>query len=146
MIELKDKCNFSIFLESNFVDAHEHNQLQFFLFLGNRCLVQVGWTVGKWKERNNVFSSIPNYIYMSHDIQLFPVGYPGKLFCLQFGSFYSCNYLQYILHAGYHFLRNIQFINTMLFQVCKFQVGSYSYNMEKMIFHVSQLGYAHTSR
>ena len=31
-------------------------------------------------------------------------------------------------------------------QVCKFQVGSYSYNMEKMIFNVSQLGYAHTSR
>ena len=68
----------------------------FFLFLGNRCLVQVGWTVGKWKERNNVFSSIPNYIYMSHDIQLFPVGYPGKYFCLQFGSFFSCNYLQYV--------------------------------------------------
>ena len=34
----------------------------------------------------------------------------------------------------------------LLFQVCKFQVGSYSYNMEKMIFEVSQLGYAHTSR
>ena len=31
-------------------------------------------------------------------------------------------------------------------QVCKFQVGSYSYNMEKMIFAVSQLGFAHTSR
>ena len=31
-------------------------------------------------------------------------------------------------------------------QICKFQVGSYSYNMEKMIFAVTQLGYAHTSR
>ena len=33
-----------------------------------------------------------------------------------------------------------------LFQVCKFQVGSYSYNMEKMIFEVTHLGYSHTSR
>lgn len=47
----------------------------------------------------------------------------------------------------------ITFICPMIFnyfpldtQVCKFQVGSYSYNMEKMIFAVSQLGYAHTSR
>merc|ERR1712012_1104668 len=46
----------------------------------------------------------------------------------------------------------ITFICPMIFnyfpldtQVCKFQVGSYSYNMEKMIFAVSQLGYAHTS-
>lgn len=47
----------------------------------------------------------------------------------------------------------ITFICPMIFdyfpldtQVCKFQVGSYSYNSEKMIFAVSQLGYAHTSR
>ena len=63
-------------------------------FLGNRCLVQAGRTVGEWKERNNVFSSIPNYIYMSHDIQLFPIGYPGKLFFMQFGLFshvITCN-------------------------------------------------------
>jgi len=47
----------------------------------------------------------------------------------------------------------ITFICPMIFnyfpldtQVCKFQVGSYSYNMEKMIFAVTQLGYAHTSR
>lgn len=47
----------------------------------------------------------------------------------------------------------ITFICPMIFnyfpldtQVCKFQVGSYSYNMEKMIFAVSKLGYAHTSR
>ena len=37
-------------------------------------------------------------------------------------------------------------INFIYIQVCKFQVGSYSYNMEKMIFAVTQLGYAHTSR
>ncbi|XP_023327977.1 glycine receptor subunit alpha-1 [Eurytemora carolleeae] len=47
----------------------------------------------------------------------------------------------------------ITFICPMIFnyfpldtQVCKFQVGSYSYNMDKMVFQVSQLGYAHTSR
>jgi len=47
----------------------------------------------------------------------------------------------------------ITFICPMIFnyfpldtQVCKFQVGSYSYNMEKMVFKVAQLGYAHTSR
>ena len=55
-----------------------------------------------------------------------------------------CN--MYILYSPLHFLGNIPLIITMLLQVCKFQVGSYSYNMEKMIFHVSQLGYAHTSR
>merc|ERR1719245_1315339 len=47
----------------------------------------------------------------------------------------------------------ITFICPMIFnyfpldtQVCKFQVGSYSYNMEKMIFEVTHLGYSHTSR
>ena len=47
----------------------------------------------------------------------------------------------------------ITFICPMIFnyfpldtQVCKFQVGSYSYNMEKMIFAVKYLGYAHTAR
>jgi len=47
----------------------------------------------------------------------------------------------------------ITFICPMIFnyfpldtQVCKFQVGSYSYNMEKMVFAVKQLGFAHTSR
>ena len=38
------------------------------------------------------------------------------------------------------------FLLPSLFQVCKFQVGSYSYNMEKMIFEVTHLGYSHTSR
>jgi hypothetical protein len=31
-------------------------------------------------------------------------------------------------------------------QVCKFQVGSYSYNMEKMIFEVTSLVYEHTAK
>ena len=42
-------------------------------------------------------------------------------------------------------LARVDFLHKTV-QVCKFQVGSYSYNMEKMIFNVSQLGYAHTSR
>ena len=80
------------FILSNFGRYNENDHCRFFYFLGNRCLVQAGWTVGKWTEWDNVLASIPNHIHMSHDIQLFPIGYPGKFFSVVW-YFFSCKYV-----------------------------------------------------
>ena len=96
-------CIFWIEVLSNFGRYNENDHCRFFYFLGNRCLVQAGWTVGKWTEWDNVLASIPNHIHMSHDIQLFPIGYPGKFFSVVC-YFFSCKYVAtYILFLSSFF-------------------------------------------
>lgn len=89
--------------------------------------------MGKCQEANHVFSGLANHDHLSDDIQLLSLGHAGR----------EQKWTRFV-PALTDLLKLIG--SFFAFQVCKFQVGSYSYNMEKMIFEVTHLGYSHTSR
>ena len=137
-------CIFWIEVLSNFGRYNENDHCRFFF----QVIDVLSKLAGLWVNGRNeiMYSQASQITFICPMIfNYFPLDTQVN-FSLQFGIFSHASMLQYKFHFYLHFSRNILFINTIILQVCKFQVGSYSYNMEKMIFHVSQLGYAHTSR
>ena len=72
-------------------------------------------------SRADIRGGLPHHLDLPDDFWQFPPGRPGKIL------------IPYILH-------NISFAilyhdSSLLIQVCLFQVGSFNYDITKMIFH-----------